>query len=488
MKHPLVYAMIVSVLLRIFYKYFFNKFNKRRSLWHNPCFHNSCQLADYTEHFLNIIPQDIPSAYKQSPVDFTRNRDLPFPKLLTFTLSLAASGTNQGVDTKSNQFFKNARRSGLWIDANAVHRSSVSKARSKVPWQIFPDILADAVHLAYQLWPQNDSQYLWHGMSVYALDGSKYNLPSNDEIRQTFDPHSGLHNDGKGHYPQCLVSTLYDVFRRLPIARTVVGNNSCEREQMKELLPFVPEKSVWMFDRGYPSYESILYLQQNYSGYFLFRSPGTSTFPAVEAFVKSGKKEAIIWLTPSNTFKRKVSVEKRRKLKVIKIRIIRLVSPDGTVSVLLTNLFGKKQYACDEIIELYFRRWEVESYYRDEKVTLEIEKFHSKTVNGILQELHAVMIMSVISRTLMALSSQWFFSGKKELQFKNAILTLASDAAFLVPDDPQRAAMIFEEIIVEMSRVKYYRPENPRAPQPRVNKKPVNKWNQSKIKKTTAKC
>ncbi len=76
------------------------------------------------------------------------------------------------------------------------------------------------------------------------------------------------------------------------------------------------------------------------------------------------------------------------------------------------------------------------------------------------------MIMSVISRTLMVLSSQLFFSGKKELQFKNAVLTLASEAAFLVPDDPQKAITIFKEILEEIARVKYYRPKKPRSSQP----------------------
>ncbi len=411
---------------------------------------------------------------------------MPFSKLVTFTLSLAASGTNQGVDIKSGQFFKNAQRSGLWPDATAVDRSSVSKARAKVPWQIFSDILTDTVDLANRLWPRDDSQYLWHQMPVYALDGSKYNLPATDKIRQTFDPNSGLQNDGKGHYPQCLVSTVYDVFRRLPIARTVVAVDSCERQEIKKLLPFMPAKSVWMFDRGYPSYETIHYLKENYDGYYLFRSPATSTFAAVQAFIKGGKKEALIWITPSSKFKYKVSPKQRRELKPIKLRIIKLVSPDGTISVLLTNLFGKRKYGCDEIIDLYFRRWEVENYYRDEKITLEIEKFHSQSVNGILQELYAVMIMSVISRTLMALCSQSFFSGKQQLQFKNAILTLASDAALLVPDDAQKAATIFKEILVEIARVKYYRPKNPRPGQPRVNKRPLNKWNKSKIKKSAA--
>jgi hypothetical protein len=70
----------------------------------------------------------------------------------------------------------------------------------------------------------------------------------------------------------------------------------------------------------------------------------------------------------------------------------------------------------------------------------------------------------------MMLSSQSFFSGKKELQFKNTILTIASEAAFLVPDDPQKAITIFKEILEEIARVKYYRPKKPRSSQPRVNK------------------
>ena len=43
---------------------------------------------------------------------------------MTFLLSMVASGKAQGVDGKSGEFFKQARRSGLWSEANAVHRSA----------------------------------------------------------------------------------------------------------------------------------------------------------------------------------------------------------------------------------------------------------------------------------------------------------------------------------------------------------------------------
>ena len=86
------------------------------------------------------------------------------------------------------------------------------------------------------------------------------------------------------------------------------------------------------------------------------------------------------------------------------------------------------------------------------------------------------MIMSTISRTIMVLSSELKYSGEHEFQFKNAIVTLASEAAILAPDDPEKAVLIFEEIITEISRVKYYRPKEPRPSNPRVCKAPPNKW------------
>lgn len=84
--------------------------------------------------------------------------------------------------------------------------------------------------------------------------------------------------------------------------------------------------------------------------------------------------------------------------------------------------------------------------------------------------------MSVISRILMALSSESFCSANQELQFKNAILTLAADAAVLVPNDPAKAVDIFTDVLREISRVKYYRSQKPRPSQPRFTKKSLNKW------------
>lgn len=461
---------------------FIKIFHQRSQLWHTTCFEKPCQFFDYCQKFINLIPNIINPADQQSVTDFTRKRKLTFPKLITFILYLSVSGKSAGVDIKSGIFFNNARRNGLWPEATAVHRSAVTKARPKVPWTIFQDLLGDAVKVAYQSWPDHE-KYLWHGRSVVAIDGSKYTLPASAELRAAFDPHSGLQYSGKGHYPQCLVSTLYDVFRRLPLARHVGPVHTSERDAAIQLLPFIPANSLLLLDRGYPGYDFIRELQEKFSGHFLMRCPARYTFPAVERFVHSNKNEDIIYLKPSNKSLDKLNSEERKNLRPIKIRVIRLTSPEGSVSVLLTNLFNRKSFHYNEFIALYSRRLEVETYYRDEKIVLDIDKFHGQTVNSIKQELLAAAIMSVISRTLMVLSSDTSEAGAIEPQFKNAIMTLASEAAVLAPEDPEAAVIIFDDILQAILRVKYYRPKRPRPPAPRVTKRAINKWATARLKK-----
>ena len=371
------------------------------------------------------------------------------------------------MDGKVGALFRQARRSGLWPDAQAVHRSALTKARAHIPWTAFEQVHQEAVKLAYEVWPTRDTD-TWQGLSVFAIDGSKYQLPAADAVRTAFDPHSGLEHPGKGHYPQCLVSTVYDVFRRLPIARTVQPMAEAnEREEVKALLPHIPRGGVLLFDRGYPSYDLLEHLHGQYQGFWLLRCPASSTFPAVETFMQSGQAEAILTLPSPKT-------------QPIRLRAIRMVSPGGERSVLLTNLQDDARFSAQAVIDLYWRRWTVEVHYRDEKTSLDIETFHSQTENGIRQELFAILIMAVIARTVMVLMTDLEHPSGAQPQFKHAMITLASEAALLTPTCPDVALAIFQELLREIARVQYYPPKVPRPSAPRISKQPMNKWRREK--------
>jgi hypothetical protein len=330
-------------------------------------------------------------------------------------------------------------------------------------------------------------EYTWHGLSVFAFDGSKYDLPATDAVRQAFDPESGFEYPGRGQAPQCLVTTVYDVFRRLPVGRTVCPlPEADERQQAQQLLALLPVNSVRLFDRGFPSYGLLAVLHQQAHGYLL-RCPATSTFPAVTAFVRSGRAERRLWLTPSDTFKRHLTPAQRHTLKPLRLRALRLEDPERHVSVLLTNLLDPRVFPWQDLVTLYWRRWGVETHYRDEKTLQHIEQFHSRTPNGIRQELFAILISCVIARTLTALSvpaeAQETARCLVHPQLKNALRSFAREAAVFAPLSPAQALHIFHELLQAIRQVKYYKPKIPRPSCPRVNKQPPNKWQAERQKK-----
>lgn len=154
----------------------------------------------------------------------------------------------------------------------------------------------------------------------------------------------------------------------------------------------------------------------------------------------------------------------------------------------LAHLPDTKHFPYSCIIDLYYRRWGVENHYRDEKVSFEVERFHSKTANGIQQELFAILIVCVIARTITALSvpSEAVETAQcsKAPQLKNAAKSVAREAALLVASDPDRAFAIFQELLDDIRRVNYYKPKIPKPSKPRINKGAVNKWQEGRSKKT----
>ena len=280
-----------------------------------------------------------------------------------------------------------------------------------------------------------------------------------------------------------MVNTVYDVFRRFPIARVVEHVDSSERSQAIALLPKIPENGIIVADRGYPGYEFFLTLLQKYNGYFLVRGSSTVSFKAVKKFLQSNKNEAIISIHPTRLYLDKCSPDQKKNAKLIQLRVIRCTNSQGEISVLFTNIMDMKKIPKQEIIDLYHKRWEVESYYRDEKIYVDIVKFHATKPNEIRQELFAAVVMSVLTRVLIMVSNESMDNDRIRPRFKNAILALSNEAAILLPHNPGKAFSIFLELIEEVKRVKHYGHKKKRKSQPRVCKQAINRWSRNRISK-----
>ncbi len=82
----------------------------------------------------------------------------------------------------------------------------------------------------------------------------------------------------------------------------------------------------------------------------------------------------------------------------------------------------EKYFSDIDIAELYRRRWDIEGSFRDINRTLQMEQWHSKKLNGILQEIYATLWFAnnvkfeCFSQTSRA--DSWFEKKYKKTNFK----------------------------------------------------------------------
>jgi Transposase DDE domain len=361
------------------------------------------------------------------------------------------------LDVKIPEFLKAYSRSTCSLQVpTTLDKSAFSRARQKLSWKAFESIFHSARDLAFNSMG-NPRHFLWKEKSVYAMDSSKFTLPASSELRKEFDPNSGQRTKGKGHYPQAMVMTITDVLRQIPIARKLAPCDSSERHVVMDMIQMVPEGGIILADRGFPSHEMIDYLSNNYQGYFVIRCPAKSSF---KEFGQMKGYDAKLTIAGAS------------------LRAIRVKSPDGTESILLTNLLDKMKYSSAGVRDLYFKRWQIEVYFRDEKCSMDLEHFHSKSSNGIRQELFASMIMATLARILMHLRTD---NIERPPQFKHAVSILAKEVFLLVAERASAGLRLFRELVDEIGRVVYYRPKQKRPTYPRISKTAQNRWRQAKV-------
>lgn len=410
------------------------------------------------ESLQSLIPEKPKPQHLLVDKAFSRERKLPFPSLVSSLLSFTATSKHHGLDVKIREYLRSAFRNGCNTQSpSTLDKSALSRSRSKVSWLAFESIFQSARDLALESMGDTN-HFLWKEKSIYAMDGSKFTLPASSELRAEFDPNSGLHVLGKGHYPQALVMTITDVLRQLPIARKITPCDRSERHEAMDLIELVPENGVILGDRGFPGHEFFSFLMESYKGHFVIRCPVKSSFKEIERMKKSDCTLTI---------------------KGLVLRAIRLVSPDGTESVLFTNLMDKKKYSAASIRNLYYKRWQIETHYRDEKCSMDLEHFHSKSSNGIKQELFASLIMMTMARILMHSQTTDI---ERAPQFKYAICALAKEAYLLVANKPKVAARLFKDLVEDIRRVIYYKPRHKRKSYPRISKTAQNKWREKRTR------
>ena len=325
--------------------------------------------------------------HKQLAGAFTRKRVLTFQVMVILMLA-------KGM--KSLQLSLNEFIPKLGLAVPTVSNAAYSKARAKFRHTAFIELNQEAV--VRTMYEDGDYQ-TYNGLRVLAVDGSKVQLPTNDETRAvfgTFAYRSQLPQvHGENSY--ALASVLYDVLNRVALDARFAPCSSYEVDLAAEHLPYLQANDLTVYDRGYCSFR-MMALASRAKGHFLIRCHDNS-FKVVNAMLcGEGPDDVITEITVNKKF---LANPKNKGLpQKLAIRFVRVTLDSGEYEVLATSLLDQQQFTFDNFKKLYWLRWGIETFYGVLKTRLGLENFSGLSAESIRQDFYAAVLLTGIESIL----------------------------------------------------------------------------------------
>jgi hypothetical protein len=292
------------------------------------------------------------------------------------------------INTEVGNFFKSLNKAD--VAKQVVTASAFCQARQKINYGAFIEINSELGAYFYK----NADIKTWYGHNLLAIDGSTVKVPRKVEVVDYF---GALHPKNGEPCPMARVSQLFDVMNKFTVDATIAPYCVGERELATIHAFQLRPTDLLLLDRGYPSYllfKIIGHIGANYCA----RVKGNQ-WAVVQMFYESGQLDTIVSIHPSAEAKKQCQ-ELGLDISPINLRLIRIELPSGEVEILATSLTDSEIYHYDQFQELYNYRWPVEEDYKVMKHRIEVENWSGETVESVLQDFHAKVLVKNITAAL----------------------------------------------------------------------------------------
>ena len=255
-------------------------------------------------------------------------------------------------------------------------KSSLSEARDKVSYQFFKDAYeADLCRL-------KEYRRTYREFYIYAVDGDDLNLPCSKQILD--EGYRGrLYAKGyETHYPKMYTVFAYDILNGL-ICDFSFSNKHQELKNALVLIRNREKNSITIYDRLYGVHPTMVNHIKHGSHFVIrLKSNGDKISLNTRKLLESKSNEMTVVWRPDPRNEDQTPIE---------VRLIKYRNPKTEEMIVFATSLSAEAFCQNEIIALYQKRWEVETAFRDLSSSLKMGQWHSKKINGILQEVYALL-------------------------------------------------------------------------------------------------
>lgn len=317
-----------------------------------------------------------------------RKRLINSMMIILLVFRLVSSKNSQSYGTTIDELWDSCRKLNLPLpQKSTIAPSSFCAARRKLDEDVFKSINQKIID-TYAEQGQDDS-YKWLDHRIFAVDGSKVNLPRN------LTSYGYKLPGGNANYPQGLLSCLYQVKSQMPFDFDLVSHAN-ERTCAEQHLKVLEKDDVVVYDRGYFSYP-MLHKHLKSKIHAVFRLQENS-YNVIRDFFLAKQTDIIAEIYPSKDTRRDMLLaHPNLEITPLKMRLIKYEIGDETYC-LGTTLEDQNKYKGQDFIEIYHSRWGVEELYKVSKRIFNIEDFHGKSERGVKQEIFAHFSLITMNR------------------------------------------------------------------------------------------
>jgi hypothetical protein len=265
----------------------------------------------------------------------------------------------------------------------------------------------------------------WYGHRVWLLDGSSFSMPDTPELQAAFGQPGGQRK-GCG-FPVAKFLALFDLATGMLLRVEPSPLRSHEMSRCAIATAGLLPGDIALGDRGFCSYAHLaILLDRGLHGVFRAHQRQIIDFTPGRPQAARGKAkrpheakirphsrwvrsqgdwdQVVIWSKPKyppRWMPKDEYASMRDEMSVRELRY-KVHTPGFRVGevTLVTTLLDASVYPAEALAELYFRRWQVEVYLRDLKITLKMDVLKCKTVDGVLKELAAFALVYNLVRSV----------------------------------------------------------------------------------------
>jgi hypothetical protein len=302
---------------------------------------------------------------------------------LTQVLPALTFHVMQGAGTLAEHFF--ALFGGSFAD------SSWSDRRTRLPWEIFADLLRRSLR---PLATRRHADAFWRGWRLVALDGTQFSLSNTPQVLAA-RPKARTRR-GQAAFAKLTTAVLLEVGLHNPLAAAIGRHGESEWALAHALLAQLPKRALLLADRLYGCAAFAVEARtacERVGSHFLMRAR-TRIKPQVRQRLADGSRLVRVAVRE----KRGRSYQLVGWLDVREIRVrVRREGQRGRELRLWTSLLDPARAPALELAQLYARRWEHELYYREVKRQVrKTDLLQSHTVETGCQEVAALVLVSAL--------------------------------------------------------------------------------------------